>query len=336
MNDILKTDLRTADEEALKRYLLGELSEDEQSCQEERLLTEKHCYELLVLLEDDLVDDYLHGKLSPREKEGMEQRFLLSPRRQEKLRLAKDLKQYAVDSACFERRDRSLDQPRGRIAALVSLRLFSRRITMALLTSAALLLIAGLGALFWEITTLRGRVEALNQEQVSARQREEELHGRLADQLAIEERLSRELEQERIQRKQLEKASSGSKPPATTSGESIIDSALVSLALAPGRVRDAGQSSLIEIPPSAKRLLLLLSLEQGGHKSYHAVIQTDEGKQIWSRDGLTARWVKDDDRVTIVVPSELLPPGDYTILLSPTSGRNRVGTYYFTVSRKTR
>src|SRR5262245_46314087 len=100
----------SVDEVELRRYLLGELTEDEEARHEERLLTEKDYFDRLLLSEDDLIDEYVRGMLSAQDKERMERRFLASPRRQEKLRLATDLKRYSLEKPPFAAAHRSSDR----------------------------------------------------------------------------------------------------------------------------------------------------------------------------------------------------------------------------------
>ena len=79
---------------------------------------------------------------------------------------------------------------------------------------------------------------------------------------------------------------------------------------------------------------LRLSLEQAGHTSYRATVHTDEGKRVWTGSDLKPLRTDSDERVELLLPARLLMPGDYTVLLSPALGRERIGTYYFTAVRK--
>src|SRR2546430_17616810 len=74
-------EFKPADEAVLRHYLLGKLSEDEQSGVEERLFATEEYGEQLSLAEDDLIDSYVRGELSGRESERFEAHFLSSPRR---------------------------------------------------------------------------------------------------------------------------------------------------------------------------------------------------------------------------------------------------------------
>lgn len=86
--------LEGKDEELLRKYLLGELSEPDQQAFEERLLTDDELYDLLLAEEDELVDDYLGGLLSERERERFDSYFLSTPERQRKLSFGEAWKRY--------------------------------------------------------------------------------------------------------------------------------------------------------------------------------------------------------------------------------------------------
>ena len=324
----------TIDEALLRRYLLGELSEEEQVRQEEQFLTEDQYFELLLLVEEDLIDDYVHGKLSQQDIEKVEQRFLSSSERRERVKLARDLRRYASDRPSVALREQDFGRPRDQQDRFTHRPASTRRrIALLLLAGTALLVMAGAVGLFAEMAKLRNRINSLSQEQVTSVQREVELGRQLAEQEARGEELSQKLKEEESRRIQLQHALSELGRPIS-SNEGVTGTGLLSLSLDPGRTRDSGQSSIIEIPLSARWLRLRMSLEQDRYRSYRATLQTDEGVQVWKRDHLLRRRLKADKMVEAVLPANLLVPGDYSVLLSPTTGRERIGTYYFTVVRQ--
>ncbi|MFP5263044.1 MAG: CHAT domain-containing protein [Blastocatellia bacterium] len=82
------------EEMSLHAYLLGELPLDEQMRLEERLLLDREYVELLLIVEEELIDDYLRGTLSDRDRAQFETHFLTTPDRRRKLRRAKVLRRY--------------------------------------------------------------------------------------------------------------------------------------------------------------------------------------------------------------------------------------------------
>jgi hypothetical protein len=79
----------------LRTYLLGTLDVDHQTQFEERILTEPGVYEELLLVEEELIDQYLAGDLSAVEQQQFESHFLITAERQKNLRFAKLLQEYA-------------------------------------------------------------------------------------------------------------------------------------------------------------------------------------------------------------------------------------------------
>lgn len=72
----------------MTRYLLGQLSEQEQLRMEEEFFTNEETMAQLLVVEDDLIDDYARGTLSTAERERFERFFLASPQRQQRVAFA--------------------------------------------------------------------------------------------------------------------------------------------------------------------------------------------------------------------------------------------------------
>jgi len=87
------------DQSPIRRYLLHQLTGEEQQQIEQRLLTEDGVLEELEIAEDELIDEYLSERLSEDERHGFEENFLASPERQEKLRFSRSLRRYVVTAA---------------------------------------------------------------------------------------------------------------------------------------------------------------------------------------------------------------------------------------------
>ena len=316
------------DEGTLRRYLLGELSDEEQSRTEERFLTDRDCFERLLLVEDDLMDDYVNGLLSQGDRERVERRFLLSPQRQERVTLAGNLRRYAMESPGFQGQEQTPDKD-----DLIPILSWRRKRANALLILCSTLGVIIAAAILGEFVSLRNRIETLNRGQQSAEQSAAELSRRLAEQLNRSESLQQKVEQEQNRRIQLDQELRDLKQ-SLSAVLKTAEPSFMSLSLIPGRLRDGGQPSIIEIPRSIQVLRLELSLESDAHTKYRAVVQTAEGVRIFTRTALRLRRRKDDLQVELPIPAGLLVPGDYSVLLSPAAAKARIGTYYFTVVKQ--
>jgi hypothetical protein len=87
-------------QQTIRDFLLGSLLAEQQAQFEERLLTSDQVYEELVIVEDELIDEYLRDELPASERESFESHFLAAPEHQEKVRFARTFAKYvATESA---------------------------------------------------------------------------------------------------------------------------------------------------------------------------------------------------------------------------------------------
>ena len=113
----------------LTRYLLGELAGERLSLLEEKLLADEALYQRLLLVEDELIEAYLHDELSAGRRSRFEALFLAAPRRKARVDLARDLSaagfaaRRVTPPAASARRPRwapPLDGPAGKAAVPVA------------------------------------------------------------------------------------------------------------------------------------------------------------------------------------------------------------------------
>lgn len=82
------------DREEMKNYLLGTLEADRRTALEERILVDPAVYEELLVIEEELIEQYVTGCLSNEEKHQFETHFLITAERQKRLRFGQLLKRY--------------------------------------------------------------------------------------------------------------------------------------------------------------------------------------------------------------------------------------------------
>lgn len=80
----------------VRQYLLGRLDEqgEQESALSEQILFNDDLAELVELVEDEIIDEYLDGVLDPTDRKDVEGYFLRPPERKEKLRFARILRGY--------------------------------------------------------------------------------------------------------------------------------------------------------------------------------------------------------------------------------------------------
>jgi hypothetical protein len=111
----------------------------------------------------------------------------------------------------------------------------------------------------------------------------------------------------------------------------------VSAWLSPGLVRaDGGEVKRVPIPPGCQLVRLQLDSGPAEHDSYRATLHEVAGGEIWSQNRLGAGPIEGREAVTLTLPCELLPAGDYYVRLSGVSPREDpvlLGRYDFRVPR---
>src|SRR5215469_4522839 len=79
------------DWKALKRYLLGNVSPEEQQDVERWLISDDHAYDELEAAEDELIDTFLSGELRGHDLDQFNSHFLITPERKRKLQFSRSL-----------------------------------------------------------------------------------------------------------------------------------------------------------------------------------------------------------------------------------------------------
>jgi len=78
----------------IRRYLLGQLSDDVRREIEQHLLTNEDMFEELLVAEDELIDEYLGGKLGSADRASFEGHFLSTTERHQKLNFGRAFNKY--------------------------------------------------------------------------------------------------------------------------------------------------------------------------------------------------------------------------------------------------
>jgi hypothetical protein len=78
-----------------RRYLLGQLTDDEEQSIEERLLVDDELFQELELAKDELTQEYVNQQLTETESDLFQHRFLRSPEAKQKYEFAKTFAAYA-------------------------------------------------------------------------------------------------------------------------------------------------------------------------------------------------------------------------------------------------
>src|SRR5262245_54608591 len=92
----------TPDDSRLARYLLGELTPEEQDALEREFFSDDETFDLLEAVEDDLLDDYVAGALEPRRAERLRVALRTSAAGPERLAFARALRRAVARAEAAE------------------------------------------------------------------------------------------------------------------------------------------------------------------------------------------------------------------------------------------
>src|SRR5262245_27497594 len=89
-------ELLAEEQRMIRHYLLGDLDEEEYQQLEERLLTSPAFKTQVLMIEDELAEDYASGRLSASEQAAFRQRLLLTREQSQRFELLSALSAYAA------------------------------------------------------------------------------------------------------------------------------------------------------------------------------------------------------------------------------------------------
>lgn len=91
-----------------RRYLLGQLTDDEEQKLEERLLCENDFFQELELTKDELAQEYVSGQLTAEERQWLQENFLASPEGKQSQEFAKTFDRYVTNQRAQRQKSPSL------------------------------------------------------------------------------------------------------------------------------------------------------------------------------------------------------------------------------------
>src|ERR1041384_1233597 len=315
-------------EKVIARYLLGDLPEEQQVAIEDRAFADKDYLALITSVENDLIDEYVRQELSPTERQQFERQFLASAERRKRVEFAKALARGPERTVVSETAEWSW---RDSLYALISGLNPAAQIAFA---AVMLLLLAGGAWLLTETLRLRSQLTQLQaqnqaqqnelQQKVEAeRRRNEELNARLT-----QEQQQREQSEESL--RQLSETGDATNPPPRP--------VIAALTLLPGLSRGGGDKASLVMPQDARLVRLQIGIDPNEpYKSFAVELRTAAGRQVWTRENLTARTRGRARAVSLTLPASALKSGDYELRLSghQEGGESEdVGFYYFDVKKR--
>lgn len=319
--------------DSIRRYLLGELSEDEREQFERRLMSEDDLYQQLLINEDDLIDEYVSGTLPEHDRGKFSRQFLQVPELRQDIRFAVALRNRAQKAAPQSTAEGSSKTSRRSLFDWLGTFFMQPALGVALATA---LLAVVLFAVWLAVqnSRLRQQVDQLQARQTPTPTAPQDLQEQLASERLRNEQLSAEL-------RRAQEANAGGahpveepqdrRPTPRPQGESAT---FVAFTLTPGLTRGESEGlKKISLQPGMREARIRLDLPEAGYRSYRVAVKTVDGREILQRQGLRDVGGK---FVQLNIAATLLSPDDYQILLSgtPPSGETEeISRYHFRVLR---
>jgi hypothetical protein len=321
-------------ETLIARYLLGELSEEQQVEIEDRAFADQKYLASITAVENDLIDEYVRNELSPAERRRFEQRFLVSAERRKRVEFARALagviEEQAVPKKIVVQETQSWSW-RDSIYAFLSGLTPAVRIAFV---SALPLVVIGAGYLFIETLRLRRELTELRAETQSQQNSQQQA-------LELERHRSEELNAQLNQEKQQRAQTDESLRELSEAGDAVNPAprpVIASLTLLPGLSRGGDNKPSLVLPENARLVRLQIGIDpEEPYKNFNVELLTLAGRQVWTRENLNARNRRGARAVGLTIPATAIKSGEYELRLrgvTQSGAAEDVGFYYFNVRKR--
>jgi hypothetical protein len=332
-----------ADEELIRRYLLGDVTQKEKDDIQDRLFLDSMFLDHLLIIEDELTNDYLLDKLTSDKRMRFEEYFLRAPERRRRLRVSKQLKELA--SPVKDKPTIAPNRIRQRVAwkwLFLNPRL-AISVIMIIFSVVLLWLLRDRQILKSRIAELRSQQDSQQEYLISAQQG-------LANEQAENQELRKRVQDEqqkvsslKAQIELLDESQTRQTLRIAKQRRSQIDNSeqLISTTkpneLWPDQTRDSGKTNIVRIKPTVKQVLLQLNLEEDKYKSYMVETRNADNERIWRKTGIKAKQISSGKALIVKIPAQILTTGDYIIMVrgAKVGDRStRINSYQFKVEKE--
>ena len=306
----------SVDELLLVKYLLGNLTEEEEVRVEDRAFADRDYMSALDAAEADLIDAYVSGDLTQADRRAFEHRFLTSPQRRSKVEFAQALARVTAEAAPLASRD-----PKPATTWLASwnpIRAWNPALRFAGALG-AVICVAGGSWLVVENASMRSRVSLLETQRRDLEIRTQGLKQELSQAQTRADGLAAQMQS----------------PP---SSEGSRGSLVASLVLMPGLSRAESRVEQLVLDRGTQIAHIEIQLEpRDEYVRFRADLHTRSGKEILALGDIARRRVGDGYTVSMDIPASALGTGEYELALKGLrdgAGPQDVGYYYFRVQKR--
>lgn len=321
-------------ETVIARFLLGDLTEEQQIEIEDRAFADKEYLATITAVENDLIDEYVRDEMPAADRLKFESRFLASADRRKRVKFAKALATVTSESVVPEK-----VAPKPAVSWRESLENFfgSLNPLAKIAVAAAMLMVLVGGAwLLTEILRLRMQLTQLQAEDKSRQNDRQSLEQQVEAERRRNEELTASLNQEKQQREQTDESlrQLTEARESTPAPQSII----ATLTLLPGISRGAGEKPKLALAEDVRVVRLRVGIDADEeYKNFAVEMRSSGGRQVWNRENLRVTSKGGARAIGLTVPAMVLKPGEYELRLigvAEGGGREDLGFYYFDVTKR--
>ncbi len=325
------------------RYVLGELSEQEQALFEEAYFSDDLLFDRLLAVKDDLIDAYARGDLTEDMRERFERHFLANDDHRQQVIDARDLIRAASAASLNQASVNVMPATATQDSNLTHFS-FSRYFALhpfALKSALTALLIVALGGSWALVRYLQRQREVQNQE--AARKQQEGKPGALP----VNENRAELMSSNPTNLATNASANSNHGPgsehamqsrPTKQDSSNPLPAQIASLTLLPFAARDSNGSNSLSLSANIRAARLRLIFKDDNYRRYNVALATLGGGLVLRRRGLKVSSSDGSKSVTLTVDPAVLRHQDYIATLSGITVDGKfetIGDYYFRVDRST-
>ena len=320
------------DENQLRSFLLGELSENEQTNIAQAAFADEDLLAHLQTVENDLIDEYVRGEITQNEKQNFERMFLTSAERKQKIEFAQAFTEFKENNAALTQT--------GKLASKFERKdfwqtVFPNYFKPQLAFAAIALFVLLIGWLIF-FDSGKGKTEIAEQNNVNAilsptpNQTTNNVNNQTANRTSISPNVSPTSGTTSAPDKPNQNKQNNTQPTSPKPAPSIKPNApartFAALIFPIGMTRDdRGKLLQLNLPANVRNARLIFNLEKGDeYKDYQIQIRNRSGANAFES---TAR--RSGQTVIVSIPAARLAAGKYeTVLRGASKDQSQTIGYY--------
>lgn len=295
-------------ETAIRRFLLGKMTDDERILFEEKFIADENLFNEIRVVEDELIENYVQNSLSPSDKRNFERNFLTTEKRRQRVAFTRTMIDELAAQKTVADTKKTVTVAENK-SVWNSIETFFKNPALAFGVTLALLILAVGG---WFL--LRNLSERPNEivQQITPTPTVEIVQSNLNQNSAGNQNIQANTisPSANIINNTANKTNASENQNSQNQKDAKIVNPVI--ALFTGTVRSQGKTNQLNLPKAASGATLQLNLESDDYKNYRVEIVDADGKTVYQSGKLKSL----KSKVNLFVPAGKLKQGDYLVKLS--------------------